>query len=113
MKTNEWEIWFDNVKKGSLLVENFLNTFTIDEDNLIDFETLWQKVSLLKFFIEHLCHIDKLIYVRCFTLWKEFDNLENPVDFKRIDCFTKLLKFISLLSTAILRKYTAECKGKI
>ena len=111
MKSNEWYQWFENVKKGSLLVENYLNKFILDDDDSLDFQSLWQKVSLLKFFIEHLCHIDKIIYTRCFTLWKEFDNAENTVDFKRIDCFNKLMKFLKNISISLLRKYVAECQG--
>ena len=116
MNPADWENWFTNVKKVSFLVENFINLFPCDNNNnneqFLDkygeFKSLWQKVTLLKFFIEHLCHLDKLLYLRCITLWNSFDK---SIELKNFKYFEKLLKFLKNISTMMEKKYTLVCKG--
>ena len=116
MNHADWENWFTNVKKVSFLVENFINLFPCDNNNndeqflekYVEFKSLWQKVTLLKFFIEHLCHLDKFFYLRCITLWNSFDK---SIDLKSFKYFQKLLKFLKNISNLMEKKYAVVCKG--
>ena len=124
MKVLEWEGWFTNVKKYTFLIETYMNLFPCtdynnNQTNEIDtgdsesetyalFKSLWQRVTVLKFFIEHLCHIDKVLYIRCITLWNFFDQ---SFDIKKEQYFSKLTKFIKSISNTMNKKYLTQCKG--
>ena len=119
MKAEDWNNWFIKVKKNSALIEHYVSHFPSDENNnsvesnsanYVDFKPLWQKVNVVKFFIEHVCHIDQILYKRCIMLWKAFDT---PLDLKKIEHFEKLLKFLKTISNAMTAKYTIQCKGNI
>ena len=120
MKRAEWENWFKDVKMNSLLVETYLGLCPTDQNNNVvgdcgiyekinvEFKSLWQKVNLVKMFIEHLCHIDKLLYARCINLWNYFDA---SLDLKSFEYFEKLLKFVRLISGPMSKKYLNQCRG--
>ena len=125
MKNTEWQDWFNDVKKNTRLIEHYIALYsselnadnnnetaepnTNDSFTLNSFRSVWQKVLLLKFFIEHLCHIDQALYVRCITLWNYF---EKDLDLKEMKHFAKLFKFIKMISNMMDKKYSVTCKGK-
>ena len=123
MKISDWVDWFGMVKKNSALIESYIGFDTNDFNNniketsshtediggRIDFKPIWQKVNLLKFFIEHLCPLDEFLYNRCITLWNFFDT---SIDLKKFIHFEKLLKFFTNISKAIINKLSIGCKGK-
>lgn len=117
MKIIDWESWFSDVKKNTRLIDQYIALYPSDLNGdksekaftLKSFRSVWQKVLLLKIFIEHLCHIDQLLYGRCMTLWNYFDK---DLDLKQMVFFRKLLKFIQMISKMIDNKYSKACKGK-
>ncbi len=123
MEIAEWNSWFGKAKKNSVLVESYISLEAKDLNNnikasnslneTIDFIPVWQKVNLLKSFIEHLCPIDDFLYKRCNTLWKYFDNASNSFDLKKFLHYQRLVKFTSTISQAIISKLSTECKGKL
>ncbi len=123
MNISSWNNWFAKVKKNSTLIESYISQDTQDFNNNvkdastlteqqtirnIDFKPIWQKVNLLKFFIEHLCPLDEFLYKRCITLWNYFSA---SIDLKKFDDFQKLLKFFAMISKSVTHKLLTECKG--
>jgi len=123
MEIAEWNSWFGKAKKNSVLVESYISLEAKDLNNnikasnslteTIDFIPVWQKVNLLKSFIEHLCLIDDFLYKRCIALWGYFDNASNSFDLKKFSHFKKLLTFTRAISKPIICKLSTECKGKL
>ena len=125
MIIKEWQVWFNDVKKNTRLIEQYIALYsselnienkkaaieskTNDTLTLKSFRSVWQKVLLLKFFIEHLCHIDQSLYIRCITLWNFFDK---DLDLKEMKYFARLLEFIKFISIVMDKKCLVTCKGK-
>ncbi len=125
MIIKEWQVWFNDVKKNTRLIEQYIALYsselnienkkaaieskTNDTLTLKSFRSVWQKVLLLKFFIEHFCHIDQSLYICCITLWNFFDK---DLDLKEMKYFARLLKFIKMISIVMDKKCLVTCKGK-
>ena len=106
MKASDWDSWFAKAQRASSLIERFILQFPVDS-NLEEFRSLWQKVLILQSYVEHLCSVHEMLYVRCITLWNFF---RDGVDLKRFESFEKLINFLSSISENMSKKL-AHCKG--
>jgi hypothetical protein len=106
MKMNEWKEWFSRVEKSSMAIQNFINLYpeltSENNDESKEFKTLWRKVILLKYYIEHLCYNNDFLYDRCILLWNYF---KESSDLKKNDPYSKLIKFLTLITKAVNPKF--------
>ena len=110
MKQQEWNDWFKKAKKFSLLIETFISLFPQqkEEQDYSEFRSVWQKVVILKFFIENVCHIDDRMYVKCIQLWNYLDiNKKMNVNLKIYESFERLIKFLDIMNKSFRKK----CNG--
>lgn len=109
MKKVEWLDWLEKVKYSSHLIENFLHLNESHSEN--EFRSYWQKVSIMKYFIEHLCKPNDSLYLRCFYIWKK---LEGEFDIKKMDSFNKIINFVDITNRCIAEKLKTDaikCNG--
>ena len=112
MKMNEWQEWFFNCINVVQLIKIYLNLDTKTELlKDIEFEALWQKVILTKFFIEHLCYNEEILFKRCIAFWNYFDNKTN---FKTFETYQKFVQILKTFNTVVKKEKSKEvekCKG--
>ena len=112
MDTAQWQDWFVKAQSSAQLVKSFLSLYRDNDDLLNDvkFETLWQKVILTKFYIEHLGKNEELMLKRCIVLWNSFPK----ANFKTMDTYKAFIKILTTFNN-VMRKYKLKnvetCKG--
>jgi E3 ubiquitin-protein ligase RNF213 len=114
MKQKDWEEWFKKAKKFMLLIENFIDLFPAEDEykeDYSEFKSIWHKVTILKLFIENVCHLDQNLYIKCIQLWNYLDRAGEDqkikVDLKKEESFRKLVDFLEKMSKSLKKK----CKG--
>ncbi|CAF0865868.1 unnamed protein product [Brachionus calyciflorus] len=112
MKMDQWDEWFDKVQKSSVLIDHFFELFPdLKEANFEEFNSLWERCTVLKLYIENLCHNNQELYKRCINFWKSFDKIVN---FKRDETFSKFIKNLSLIAKFgenTILKDAIKCEG--
>ena len=107
-----WHEWFIKAQTSALLIKSFLNLYP--QNDLLndpDFETLWQKVILTKFYIEHLGYTDNMMLQRCITFWNYFKSNVNFKTHATYVSFFKILKSLNTMKKTATLKDIEKCKG--
>lgn len=116
MDAKDWNVWYDTVSKGSLLIQNV--TQSVDESNsnnntIKQLISLWQLISTTSLFIKHVCIKNQdynkdanFMYDNCKRLWNRFKGAgSNPsqtgnaikLDYHTIDSVEQIEKVIDLI----------------
>jgi hypothetical protein len=112
MEKEDWKRWLGNVSNSSWLVESFVNKFVANKThNLTDideFQSLWERSTVLRLFIEHVCTEQSTnMYDYCLPLWK---YLTDPVNFKTEHTIGQLIKFLNTMHDALKNQFKEKCK---
>ena len=112
MEISEWQEWFIKCKNAVILIKAYMN---LDLDaNLTkdpEFEALWEKVILVKFYIEHICYNEEFLFNRCIVLWNFFKEKTNFKKYETFQLFTKILKSINNMLKKQKIKDAEKCTG--
>ena len=113
MKPDQWFEWFEKVQKTSSLIEKMINLSTVDKNEIFkEFDSLWQRTTLLKLYIENVCIKENDLYHRCLQFWKKFDK--KLVDFKNKEIFEIFIKFLDSIfkfGINLMKKFSKKCQG--
>ncbi|RNA31081.1 E3 ubiquitin-ligase RNF213-like [Brachionus plicatilis] len=112
MKVDQWFEWFEKVQKTTALIEKMMDLSTeIKSEKFEEFDSLWQRTTLLKLYIENICIKEIDLYQRCFQFWKFFDTI---VDFKKKETFEKFVKILDPIfkfGKNLTKKFSIKCSG--
>ena len=127
MGISEWNKWFTIVSNGSYLIEKYLKLFihpslsssTLHNNNnnieqsLMQFTSLWERVIVIKLFIQHVCTSKaQHMYSYCIRLW---GFIKDPTNFKTKSTLDDLITFKSTIlkgqETGVLKQSKQVCKG--
>ena len=110
----DWKIWFADIKNSSQIIESYIQFYSRKFDHETkELNSLWQRCILVKLFIQHFCSLDALLFKRCIILWNFFTN-DDSIDFKTLNTFERLEKFLEMLYKpyqGTLSKENKVCKG--
>lgn len=111
MNKNDWKQMFKKASNGSFLIENFMKLFEHNTSNVVEFHSLWERITIIKLFIEHVCddnHVENAdMYSYCIRLW---NYLKEPIYLKTKETLEQLINFINTISRGQKMKFEKEFK---
>ena len=122
IQIENWNKLFNDAENSSFLIDAFIKQFynnseNSSSDDLMNekfkkFKSLWERVTISKLFIEHVCtDFSKDMYTFCTRLW---NYLKDPIDFKSSRTVEQFIQYINSISFNRKRLYEKElktCKG--
>jgi hypothetical protein len=112
MDIAQWQEWFYKCMNCIALIKTYLN-IDPNKELLKDskFEALLQKAILVKFYIEHLCNDEEILFKRCIAFWNYFDERTNFKTYETYKKFITIIKSYNKLIKNAKSKDVEKCKG--
>ena len=97
----QWNEWIEQVSMCSELIESFQSGWptTTSNENNNKMRSFCEKVSILRYYVEHLAKSNTTYFKYCNILWTILSpkNDTSTVTMKSLDWFKKILGFIQLI----------------
>lgn len=115
MKANEWNEWLENMNTYRELIELVLlqqkTTNAANDEKKQSLRSFWERVSVIKYFIEDLCKPEIVQYKLSYSLWQ---SLGSNANMKKIESFKKVITYVDIvnrLTRKDIENQAEKCKG--
>lgn len=115
MKANEWNEWLENMNIYRELIELVIlqqkTTNATNDEMKQALRSFWERVSVIKYFIEDLCKPEIVQYKLSYSLWQ---SLGSNANMKKTESFEKVIRYVDIvnrLTRKDIENQAEKCKG--